>query len=200
MVMTFLAWLVIDPKSQERFLNQGLNSALICLCIIVACASLFYMRHDNTKKTKQGYLLISFTIATVSTAIAIIGKINLPSSTSSDLGVKVLIMGFIIFIMQFLLSLLLTTLQRIKRRESTFHFKKHFNINVALLGFWGALGCITSWVAIALAPNPAYVTAIGMSAPILLLAFHKWKNIEDKANPIAGTILAISVIALILLQ
>lgn len=199
MVMTFLAWIAIDSEAQKAFLENGLNSVFISLCILIACISLFYMRSMN-KMEKQGYLLFSFVIATVNAVVSIIGKVSLPSSASDELGIKVLIMGFIIFIVQFIMSFFLTLYLRIKTKSPTFHFKKHVNFSVAFLGFLGALGCVTSWAAIALAPNPAFPKAIGMSVPVLLLIFHKWKKIEDKANPIAGTALAISVILIVLLQ
>ena len=53
--------------------------------------------------------------------------------------------------------------------------------------------------ALALAPNPAYVTALGMLTPIWLLIFHKWKKIPDNASPVMGSLLVLSALGLLLL-
>ncbi|MFT7144495.1 MAG: hypothetical protein ACI9TY_000777 [Alphaproteobacteria bacterium] len=200
MLFTFAAWIIIDPSSRSLFIETPLKGSAICLLLISAGVSLFFMRNKSTANLEKGYLLPTILIGMLSAILTIIGKLALPSNISSDLNSKVIIMSIIIFSVQALMSFAIIYYKKYQKQSHTLHFKKHLKGRIIYLGLLGSVGCLTSWAAIALAPNPAYVKAIAMSAPILLLGYHKILKIEDKANPIAGTILAVSVILLILLQ
>lgn len=200
MLFTFIVWAIIDENTRSLFTETPIKGFVISLLIISAGVSLFFMSNKGSESKKSNYIIPTLLIGSLSVGLTIIGKFALPSETSSDLGIKVLIMGLLIFLTQIAFSFFIILFQRFKGKACNFNFKKHAKGKVVYLGILSSAGCITSWAAIALAPNPAYVKAILMSAPILLLAYHKLRNIEDNANPIAGTILAISVILLILIQ
>ncbi|MEC8067489.1 MAG: hypothetical protein VX154_06505 [Pseudomonadota bacterium] len=201
MLLSYIAWLLIDPAEQQKFLSNPWQSSLISLCIFTAFASTFFMR-SHKKDGQKGYLGISILMGVILTACTIVGKQILDNDASKALQDQVLILGFIIFCTQLLGTGLILAIRHAKApSHSVQHTPVHLKtFSVWVLGLFGALGCVTSWAAIALAPNPAYVNAVCMSAPILFLFYHKMVGVEDKANPIAGTIFTLCVVTIILLE
>lgn len=200
MIFTFILWIILDQNSLNTFINNPLKSSIISLLILTSFVSIFYMRTLKNPKDKKGYLLPTLLIGIMSSAITVIGKFTLEPAVNDVLGVKLLILGLVAFICQIILSFSLILYKKLKNKALNINAKKHFKPQLVYLGLLSVIGVVSSWGAIALSPNPAYAKAIMMSTPLLLLMYHKLRNIEDKANPIAGTILAISVILLVLIQ
>ena len=199
-ILTFTIWTLIDPESRQNFTENPFKSGVIILLILSAAISLIFMRNKDKAMPEKGYLLPVIFMGFLSTTITITGKVTLPNEATQALGTQVLIMGLIIFIVQAIMSFCIVCYRNSKGIGTGFNTKKHIKCKVLYFGLIGSSGCVVSWASIALAPNPAYVDAILMSAPILMLAYHKIMKIEDKANPVAGTILTVSVISLILVQ
>lgn len=200
MIFTYLVWILLDPVTQSRYFENPTKAFIISTLILISFVASFFMRQTR-RENKKGYLFISMAIGVLITMSTIIGKKMLPQNMDQTLINKLFIMGFIIFLTQFLFSLFIwamkeKTITQLKRLEPCKYIHKH----TFILGILGALGCITSWAAVALAPNPAYIKALIMSAPLIFVIYHKIQNVEDKANPVAGSVVAICVILIILLQ
>lgn len=204
LVMTYVAWILIDESSRSHFMNNPYESLLSLLLIFIALNALYKMKGSSPLmgqkgSSMQGYVFPSVFIASVSTFTTILGKTFLPQDISNDLALQVFVLAYVIFICQFIYSAAAICVKRRYGYAEDFSPKKYIVPSVLYLALLGPISCVTTWAAIALSPNPAYVNAIVMSAPVFLLAYHRIKDIKDEANPLAGTVLAVSVILLALL-
>ena len=55
------------------------------------------------------------------------------------------------------------------------------------------------FIALVTGPSPAYVSLIGLLAPVWLLVYHRVAGVKDDANPMAGTMLVLVAIILMVL-
>jgi drug/metabolite transporter (DMT)-like permease len=66
--------------------------------------------------------------------------------------------------------------------------------------FGSTLGQTCYFIALMLAPNPAYVSMVALLAPVWLLIYHRVAGIKDDASPVAGTVLVLSAFLLMALS
>lgn len=200
MLFTYLTWIIIDPETQTKYIQLQPSAIMSAALIITAFGASFFMRQKN-KQEKEGYLLLSIVIGVIITIATVVAKKMLPEGLNKDLNQQLLILGFIIFLSQWTFTSLLVISKRIRTGIPFFKSsEKYLSIRTVILGFLGALNCFTSWGAVALAPNPAFVNAIVMTAPLLFLIYHKILKVKDNANPIAGTIVVLCAMLLVAIQ
>lgn len=198
-VFTYIGWLAVDASTREHLTAEPLKAGVSMLLVVFCLISLVNMRQPFRKTDKsKGYLLPTLFVAFITSSVVILGKTILPNNTSAELLSQVMVLSFVIFIVQTVLSGLSIFYQKYIKKKCVV-FEDIPLKSIGYLSFLGVMGCITSWAAVALSPNPAYVKAIGMTVPVFILVFHKIKGIEDNANPVAGTVLVISVTILSLL-
>ncbi|MAI08517.1 MAG: hypothetical protein CMF61_06120 [Magnetococcales bacterium] len=200
MLFTYITWIVLDLETQTKYIELQPVALISAALVITAFGASFFMRQKN-RKEKEGYLFLSIVIGAIITIATIVGKKMLPEGLNEDLNEQLLILGFIIFLSQWAFTSILVILKRMRTGIPFFKSsEKYFCMRTVILGLLGAIGCFTSWGAVALAPNPAFVNAIVMTAPLIFLVYHKILKVEDNANPIAGTIVALCALMIIIIQ
>jgi len=189
--LTFFVWLFLDLEEWQRFIQEPVRSGFIIFFMVIALLSIFTMRRN---KDSLRVLAIVIPVSVIQVVGTVLSKIVLDDS--SNLFGSVAVFSFIIMISQVFFSGLVLKIR--KEHLEIGRIFGSFAKGTIIMAILGTAGCYLSWLAIALAPNPAYAKAFFMLSAPLIMAYHRFKGIADDVNPIAGLILVLSSIGLIL--
>lgn len=189
---TYLAWLLVTPSEHAGFSFSSLEDIAILTSLFVAGLSfLFLVRCPFSYKA----LLMMIPAIILNVTLTILLRNNVEHSTQL-LGDMLCFYLIILSLQAFFCALYL----KYKKQHSLFKiaYPKKYITPVLTTAICGVLG-ILGWIATIEAPNPAYARAIAMLSPVLLLAYHRARKIEDPASVWPSIWLTASVISLTLL-
>jgi len=192
MFILFFIWLYFDPKEMSAFIDNPLRSFSIIILFSVATGCIIPM----CKNTHSTHILkIIVPLALINVLTIVIARLHMEEST--DLLGSVSVFSFLIMGTQVLFSagVLLYKKEPLFQRSDL----PSFLWPSIIMGVSGALACYGSWIAIILAPNPAYPSALFMLATPMLMVYHKMTNVPDDANPVAGLILVLTAIVFVVI-
>lgn len=197
-MMMFVAWLPFDTHLHSMMHTTPLRAAGIGGCLVAACLCMVAMQRQSVGANVLRRLI---PVGLIATASGIAGKLAL----EADEGMvdNIIVISFLIMVIQALVSGLLMMRMRHNhtcKGEAYPLFPPHMLKGTLVMAFWGGVSCYISWFAIGYAPNPAYPNAIFLLTPVLMLFYHKLWGIEDRASPLAGSLLALCIAALVLLS
>lgn len=176
----FLVWSMMDSAAREHAMSDPWRIAgeMLCLAVMVGSLSTF-RKHDVSWSSLKAVLpvVVLYSMGDLLTRFTL---------SPGDLAEKLVVFMFVMSASSSICSLLVL------------HWRPQPELPVvskALLkyGGWAAFGSTLGqtcyFIALVLAPNPAYVSMVALLAPVWLLIYHRVKGIKDDASPLAGTVL-----------
>lgn len=189
-VGVFLVWAIFDSTARAHLFEKPLITLGVLGCLGIMVASMASFRNNDASWSAFKAVL---PIIVVYGAGDILARMALPAGQLASrlvvfLAVMSLTSAFVSIILlpwrpKPNLPLLTTDLFR--------------------CSLWIALATTISqicfYVALSLGPNPAYVSMVGLLAPVWLLVYHRAMHIPDDASPFAGTVMVIAAIILMMI-
>ncbi len=182
----FFAWLIISPSEFYDLINSPLIACGILICIASSIYFSFRM-----KKCEISFSILKAMIP----PILIMGTISLLAKSGIDYLPT--IDGIIVW--AFIQSVSLIFLSPFMKKKEQVKDKQKY----LLPSFWLSL-ILTAVVVFrlygfALTPNPAYVTAVMLTAPFWIMLFYKFKGHKETVDVKSGIGIVISVIIMSIL-
>lgn len=192
-LMTFIAWCAITPSLVGDYLSKPFIAAGIVLCFAAAGYFALRLRHCEVSFTVLKKLL---PVIFIMVAVSILGKMAMDAGAHYpiDTAVAYIVIQCAIMVIFYGLAALFFP----QLRES-------YKPNRALLGSAALMACCsalhisTKNIAYTYVPNPAYVTVIGLTAPLFVAIFYHLKGRVDDTDRVAGFGIVIMSIILIVL-
>ena len=188
--LLFGTWWIFDISSYVELAAEPWKLVGIIATFIVASASMISMR-----KIESGpYILLMVSIVAVLYAIEEgVVKIMLEDSVGFEGAFMLTTLGYWIGV---ILSGIVMICAKSHRK---YIWDKTIVKPAIVMGITSACIAVSFFKALALTPNPAYISVIMMQVPVLLMIYHKAVGLKDNASPIAGLFLVLSAITLILI-
>jgi hypothetical protein len=189
-VLVFVLWGLLDSTARSHYFHNPGTVALIVACLVVMAVALFsFRRHDVSWHSLQAVLPIVglYAAGDILTRLAMT-----PAAIQSELVVFL----FVMTLTSAAVSLLYLPWR--PRPELPLVHPKLLRA-AGWAAFGGTLNQACFFAALVLGPSPAYVSMVGLLAPVWLLAYHRVARIKDDASPLAGTLVVLAAMVLMYL-
>ena len=190
-VVTFLAWLVIDVQERQRMIEEPLYAVGSVSAVLLVIASVLFIRKNDTSWSAMKVIL---PIGVMYASLGVLAKLMLDTDASS-LGIT---LNWVF--LHNLGTTALGALLLLRRRKLEGLDLRPKNIEKA--AFYGALLHTIAWVfsalAVIYAANPAYPAILGALIPMWFALYYKVFGIKDDFSPISGFFLASAAVLLLI--
>lgn len=184
----FVLWLIMHPSDMQKYMNAPLIAGGILCCFMLI--TYFLMRMTRCHVSRAAFRDMIPVIIT-----AILFEItNKTAMDHADFPQNTIYYLFIVS------GLPVVILFATTRNHAQF-LKEMANIapNGLLIGFITIFSMVTRNIAMMHTPNPAYVTAIILTAPFWIMLWMRFKGENEEADWISGSGLVLSVMAMAIL-
>ncbi|MCP5405507.1 MAG: hypothetical protein H6922_04725 [Pseudomonadaceae bacterium] len=188
-ILVLLAWPLVDEAAMQHLLHEEpwqMVTGLMFFGIMVA--ALNAMRRNDAS---WGALKVLLPVILFYTFADIAARLQLQGENFGQLLVVYL---FVAMSVSAVFSILLLPFR--PNPEKPLVSKKLFQA-----AGWAAAITMTNhicfFIGLTLAPNPAFVSMLGLMAPAWLMLYHRIFNIKDDANPWAGLVLVLGSLGLL---
>ncbi len=184
LLFTFLGWLLYDHSQMRGFIEQPQWLAAMLVSLLIMVMALMRMARCEVSRAALVFMAPAIFAAV---AIDLLNKYAMAQAGHVVAGALYYgaIMSGIIFVMALPAGLNKTMLQA--------QWRAGLGIGALTVGL-----TFCKNLAMYYTPNPAYVAAIGMSAPLWLMGWHKLKGRKDDADVVAGLLFVVGAITLVL--
>lgn len=195
-LITFIVWGMVSPEWRHEFFARPLilqGVIIICLGVIIGTA--IYQSKSRFDVRVMAYL---WPVLFTSGIGSVLNKISMINASSLMGGVVVYMFIQSAGVGGHLLYKEFRDQQKNGRSERDNGFSKDYAKAGTLLIAIGFVSMTLKNIAMAFTPNPAYVSAITLLAPIWIILFNKINSVEDRAHIPAGITIVASVCILLL--
>lgn len=168
-----IIWILIFSPAWQDYLSHPALTGGIALGFIIASVALLKLRPQDV--SWQSFLLVAPIGITYAIA-GVVTKIALPETMLPSMAITFVIVNFAV--MALILGLALGSKRKLTRRT----FSGRALATGLGAGLLSALAFGSFVMGVAYAPNPGYISAVVMLLPVWLLAWHKARGIEDRAD------------------
>jgi hypothetical protein len=190
---TFVAWVIITPSLLFHYIHEPYISLGIALCFITAGYFARRLRHCEVSFNVMKKLM---PVIAINAITPILAKIGMDAGNANPLE------SIVIYIIVQCTCILVTySVMAIKMPERTGSFKpnKALLFSAAAMAASSMVHIASKNIAYTLVENPAYITVIGLSAPLFVSLYYYWIGRRDDTDKLAGFGIVISSIILIIL-
>lgn len=200
LIISFTLWLLLNPGDFWDMKNEPYKMAGIITCLLVSLGAIFFMRKDPI--TKEAILFLLPTVLVIS-LVDVINKSLMVLIEYKAIVYHVCLASFIAGLLNLVIYLKERKKFECENADNDLVMETIFSKNSIKAG-----GLVILLVFIVMlfkgysmqhTPNPAYVSAIGYTSPLFILAFNKAKGIKDEASVKAGLVLVASIICMVIL-
>lgn len=192
-LMTFVLWIVVSPGMMDEYLSKPLISAGIVGCFAAAGYFALRLRHCAVsfavmKRISPVILIMAVT--------GVLGKMAMdaggPDHFASVVAYLVIQCAIVIFFYAALFVLKPSLAGSPRPNRSLL-------LSAAAMALCSVTHISTKNIAYAYVENPAYVTMIGLSAPLFVAGFYHLTKRRDDTDRVAGFGIVISALILVIL-
>lgn len=187
-VLVFLAWLIISAPARAHFVAEPGDAVVAVLAVIIMVFSLAHMRRHDVSWQIFLHILPKVFLAATAT---ILTRLALPADELYDR------LPIFLFLSFFTCTACGALIYPWRPQADKPFFTRNLVKASSLSAIGGSINHMLFVIAVAYAPNPAYVNLIALLTPVWLMMYHKAKGIPDNANPFAGFILILGAAALV---
>lgn len=189
MPTVFIIWLVLKPQQLDALLHNPIEAIGIIACL--AAATYFLMKLNQCVVTKAAMLeMVPVIVAGI--IFEITNKMAMDHAAFPN---NTLYYVFTLGCAAFLGNIAMTG----KKARAAIHDMSGIAGQGALIGFIAIFSQACKNLAMMATPNPAYVTAITLTAPFWISLYLKIRGEKEHADWVSGTGLVISIIIMTLL-
>jgi len=189
-VLVFVLWAIIDPVARHHVMDKPLVTMGVLACLVTMIAALAEFRKNDVSWSSFRAVMPIVVLYGVGDILARL------SITPDTLHQRLLIFLFLVTATSSLVSLMIYPFR--PKPELPFYTPKLVTSAFrAALGQMGNQVCF--FMALVLAPSPAYASMVVMLTPVWLLVYHRYAGIKDDANPMAGTVVVAAAVLLMYL-
>ncbi len=189
MPTVFIIWLFIKPQQFDALLHNPIEAVGIVLCL--AAATYFLMRLNQCVITKAAMLeMVPVILAGI--VFEITNKMAMDHAPFPN---NSLYYVFTLGCAAFLANIAMAG----KNARAAIHDMSGIAKQGALIGFVAIFSQACKNLAMMSTPNPAYVTAITLTAPFWISLYLKLRGEKEEADWVSGTGLVLSIILMTLL-
>ncbi len=183
-----IIWVLVMPAALELHTNNLILSAGVALAFALATFGMVRIRESDVS---WATFLIVAPVGVTYAVSGIATKIVMPEVMIIP---TVLTYSFVCF---FTMTLALGFVLLIKKKASAAILEKRTLRAGLLTGVFSLVGSLSFVASVAMAPNPGYTSMMAMLLPVWLMLFHKAMRVEDRAQPLAASMLVAGAIILI---
>ncbi|MBU6234657.1 MAG: hypothetical protein KGQ41_02335 [Alphaproteobacteria bacterium] len=191
-LMTFVAWCALTPSQIDAYAAKPLVAAGIALCFAAAGYFALRLRHCDVSFAVMKKLA---PVIVIMAAVSILGK------TAMDAGGKPFDAAVAYIVIQCALMLLFYGGASVVTPQFTGNLKPNRALlaSAAIMAVCSVTHIATKNIAYTYVPNPAYVTVIGLTAPLFVAGFYHLAGRADDTDKVAGFGIVITSIILVVL-
>lgn len=187
-IMVFIVWAILDDHARQHILDNPLVTLAVFLCLGTMVLSMDFMRRNDA----SWHALIQVLPIVVLYSIGdVLTRITMPADVLSD---RIVVYLFIVTAVSAGVSGLLLPW---RPRPNLPLYTPKLMRAAGEAAISSTINHIVFLIALSHAPNPAYVSMVGLLAPVWLLVYHRLKGVPDNANPWAGTVLVLAAIIMV---
>lgn len=186
----FSLWLVISTEYRIELWHDPKASLLILLCLAGSWYGISYMRKDTVNHEAILYMLPGIFILGI---IDVLFKMALTNQGIQGLFTLPLIMSLSVGCFQLIVGLV----QGKRHRASDLFAPQTVKAGLSLCAVM-MLFPLTKNIAMLTTPNPAYITAMGLMAPVWVLLWNKICGVVDQVRLIPMLIFLGSIVGLVI--
>ena len=183
-----IVWVLVMPAALELHTHNLLLSAGVVLAFALATFGMARIRESDVS---WATFLIVAPVGVTYALSGIATKIVMPEVM---IITTVLTYSFVCF---FTMTLVLGFVLLLKKKASTAMLEKRTLRAGLLTGVFSVVGSLSFVASVAMAPNPGYTSMMAMLLPVWLMLFHKAMRVEDRAQPMAASMLVAGAVILI---
>lgn len=184
-----IVWVLVMPAALEIHTHNLLLSAGVVVAFALASFGMARIRQSDVS---WNTFLIVAPVGVTYAVSGIATKIVMPETMIIP---TVLTYSFVSFaVMTFVLGTVLLAKKKVSREMLD---KRNLRGGI-LTGAFSVVGSLSFVASVAMAPNPGYTSMMAMMLPVWLMLFHKALGVEDRANKLAASMLALGVVLLII--
>lgn len=201
-ILSFFGWFLFHPTDLLELAEEPIKLLEIILCMVIAVLAVFAMKKNVISKEIMLFLIPSIFLVS---AIDIMNK-----ATMGLISQKAII--YHVFIASFVSGMINLAIYKRENARIAKGTKKitHPSMEDGIftpktvkaglsVAFFVTILMLFKAYSMQHTPNPAYVSAIGYTSPLFILAFNKMKGIKDDASVKAGLVLVASIICMVIL-
>ena len=190
-IFSFVLWFFMDAIFRNNLLSSPVDLSLIIVAFSLVTLSLAMMRQNDV--CWDTFLIVA-PLGFLHGLSGVFSKYVVPPEATMET-----IMAFIVclYIFSVVSSACFLGLRGKKGKKGPLLPPGMMKAAVAF-GVVGLMGRIFFLQAIKVAPNPGYVVAIAMLAPVWIMIYHKAFKLKDDANPLAGIVMVMAAMLLVL--
>lgn len=189
-VFVFILWACIDPAARHHIFDKPLVTLGVLACLAAMIGALAEFRKNDVSWSS---------FRAVMPIVLLYGLSDILSRLSvapDNLHERLILFLFVVTATSSLVSLMIYPFR--PKPELPFYTKKLVTSAFrASLGQMGNQMCF--FMALVLAPSPAYASMVIMLTPVWLMVYHRYAGIKDDASPVAGTVVVIAAVVLMFL-
>ncbi|MCP4393670.1 MAG: hypothetical protein GY804_05310 [Alphaproteobacteria bacterium] len=202
MILSFFAWFIYNPAAFFELIEVPFKMSGIVSCLLVAMLSILAMKKNHINKDAIVF------IAPAILAVSMIDVLNKSAMILIDYEAVVYHMCLASFVTGVINlgvyirenKLIANGNKEITHVSMTDTLFSGKTVKAGLLVvLFMAITMSSKGYSMQTTPNPGYVSAIGYSSPLFILAFNKIKGVKDEASVLAGMILVASIVCMIVL-
>ena len=186
----FIMWIVITPYAYAHYIDNPLVTACVVGSFSITAAALYYVR--NTDLSWESLAVVAPVGITFAVA-AVVTKLVIPTDPDQVIAAC---LAFVL-VNYTVMSLVLGVFLLLKKKTGPEMLKPPMLKASALTGVCAMLAYTSFVLSVVYAPNPGYTSILAALVPVWLMWYHEIRFIPDKANPMAGFMIA-AAIALLL--
>jgi hypothetical protein len=174
-ILTIFSFFIIFPDTADKLFDSGNYGLLFIACILIMCASIYFMSKSSTSFKAVMFILPACFIYALSN---IVGKLAIDqSNTFSSL---LLIMCFCNLAQGFFcLGFSKLSGKRKKVVKATFKFKKRYLIPLLGIAVCSLIGGLFSLYAMKVMVNPGIAMLIARATPIWVYMYNVYTGVEE---------------------
>jgi hypothetical protein len=190
-VVGFMLWFMVDAVFRTQMLNAPGKFAVILVCFALFTVSLAMMRRHDA--SWAAFITVA-PLGVMHALNGIFGKYLLMENVAQA-ATAVILYVFIVQASAAVCSGCFLTTQITRRKPLC---PPGMMRAAAVYGIAGLVGVLSFFAAVKAAPNPGYVVALAMLAPVWIMLWHKLRGMRDEGNPAAGLVMIFAAVLLVL--
>lgn len=178
--ITFVVWTALNPALLLGYAGEPLKAAAIVIALGLSIASALRLKHCSVSRDALARLMPQLVMAAIA---IVIGKYAM---NRADAAGGPIYYALIQSLAVWLFYGLLGAAPRARALRPTALFARRSLIAGGLAGLFWLLHTPVKWHAIALVENPAYVTMVGLTAPLWVLGFDRLTGRRAEGDLVGG--------------
>jgi hypothetical protein len=190
-IVGFLLWMIVDATFRAQLFSMPVKLAVILICFALFSFSLAMMRRNDASWAAF------VTVAPLGILHALNGIFSkyLLTEEVTQTATAVLLYVFIAQISAAVCSGCFVASQVSRRKPLC---PPGMMRAAMVYGTFGLVGILSFFAAVKEAPNPGYVVALAMLAPVWIMLWHKLRGTRDEGSPAAGLVMVLAAVLLVL--